>query len=798
MTKTRWRKVAADLWGNKTRTILTILTITVGVFTIGFAIGMRGILLPDTDATYAAANPHSAILYTTPFEDQALQYAQDVPGVTKVDGRASIVVRLIASEERKLDLSIDGIVPPSGMHVSLLQPVEPGELPPLNDDEIWIERSSLDIFPVQVGETVRVQLSAGQVRELRVAAVVRDASMPSAVFSSALAAFATPATVESLGGVSSYDKLLVVVDNHTQDKDRVDMVVGAVSERLRENGVMVLGTWVYNPGEHFSRQIAVGVMTVLDVLGGLAVLLSTFLVINTINSLLGQHVRHIGIMKAVGGRGSQIAGMYFIFILTCGLLALAIALPAGALAAYGACVGMASFINIGLRGFRVVPQAAVGQALTALLVPLVAAAVPVFTGTRISVREAIGDYGVGRSDSGRGRINRLLERVRFLPRPTLLSLRNAFRRKGRLALTLSTLILGGAIFIAVFNLGKSSEVMVNDVKGYFLADINVTFAQPYAMDEIERLVPDVPEVIAVEGWGSAEAQILSDNGTDSKRIAFVAPPSDSALIDPVLVEGRWLQPGDEKALVIGNHLLAVRPDLGVGDTVVIQIAGQETTWEIVGIFKLVGNVEPPLVYTNNETLERYMPERGTVTSIRVTTAGSDAETQWRVSQALEKALNQENIRFSQIIVSSDWLAQQSSAFNVLIYFLLVMAVLIAVVGGLGLTGTMSLNVMERTREIGVLRAVGASDGGVLRMVIVEGVIVGMISWLLALGLSFPLTLALDASVGQVMFNQVMTFAVGWQGMSYWLIGVLVLATLASALPAWRAVRLTVRDVLAYE
>jgi putative ABC transport system permease protein len=120
------------------------------------------------------------------------------------------------------------------------------------------------------------------------------------------------------------------------------------------------------------------------------------------------------------------------------------------------------------------------------------------------------------------------------------------------------------------------------------------------------------------------------------------------------------------------------------------------------------------------------------------------------------------------------------------------------VGGLGLTGMMSLNVMERTREIGVLRAVGASDGSLLRMVIVEGVIVGLISWVLALGLSFPLTLALDASVGRVMFQEVMTFAVGWQGLSYWLIGVLILAAVASALPAWRAVRLTVRDVLAYE
>ena len=798
MTATRWRKVLSDLWGNQTRTILTILTITVGVFTVGFVVGTRGIILPDTDATYAAANAHSSILYTSPFDEELLRGVEAVPGVTEADARPSAAVRLIVNQDRKLDLSIDGLSARSGMRVSVVQPVEPAELPALGDGEIWFERSSLSLYPVQIGDTVEVQLPDGQVRKLRVAAIVLDASVPSAAFNTALTAFASPATVESLGGSADYTKLFVVVDDHTQDEDRVNVVVEAVGERLRQDGASVFGTFIYNPGEHFSREINTGIMTILDMLGGLAVLLSTFLVINTINSLLSQHVRQIGIMKAVGGRGGQIAGMYFVFVMTCGLLALAIAVPVGALAAYGACAGMAGFINVSLRGFRMVPQAIVGQVATALVVPLIAAAVPVLTGTRISVRAAINDYGMGQADPGRGRINRFVERIRFMARPTRLALRNAFRRKGRLALTLSTLTLAGAIFIAVFNLWKTCRVMLTEAMGYYQADINVSLAEPRALAELEKIAMQVPEVTGVEGWRQTEGQIPSLAGDDSQRIFMIAPPSDSTLIEPIVVEGRWLQPGDTNALTIGNHLLAVRPDLGVGDEVVIDIAGQETTWEIVGIFRLPGGSDPPMVYTTSEALEQYMPGPGTVTSIWITTVTGDAGTQWRASQTLEKALNAQSIPFTSMRLSTDWYKQQSSAFDVMIYFLLVMAVLIAIVGGLGLAGMMSMNVMERTREIGVLRAVGASDGSVLRMVIVEGGIVGVISWLLALVLSFPLTLALDAGVGQAMFKQTMTFAVGWQGMTYWLIGVLVLASLASALPARRAVRLTVRDVLAYE
>jgi putative ABC transport system permease protein len=485
-------------------------------------------------------------------------------------------------------------------------------------------------------------------------------------------------------------------------------------------------------------------------------------------------------------------------VLCFGLLALVIAVPLGAVAAYGTAGGLANYLNVDLRGFRIAPQAVLAQVVTALLIPLLAAAIPVFAGTRISVREAINDYGVRNGHFGRSWIDRAVERVHFLSRPTLLSLRNTFRRKGRLVLTLSTLTLGGAIFIAVFNLWRTCFVMLDEIQGYFMADINVDFSQPYRMDELERLTVGIPEINGIEGWGWNEAEILTDDQVKSDLIGIIAPPSNSMLIQPILKEGRWLAPDDENAIVIGPHLLAKRPDLKVGDDVVIEINRLKTTWHIVGIYKITGNIDPPVVYTNAEILDRYQEEAGMISSLRVITTHNDAETQQRASKALEEAFSQANIQVTQILLGTDWYIQQSSTFNVLIYFLLVMAVLIALVGGLGLTGTMSMNVLERTREIGILRAVGASNGAILRMVITEGVMVGLISWLLALALSLPLTRLLDVGVGSAIFKQTMSFVLGWNGTVYWLGGVIILSTLASALPALRAVRLTVRDVLAYE
>ena len=183
-----------------------------------------------------------------------------------------------------------------------------------------------------------------------------------------------------------------------------------------------LGVFVLESG-----QSAWNVVFFRCVFGALSLLLSGFLVVNTISALLTQQMRQIGVMKAIGANTTQLVGMYLATVLIYGLLALAIAVPLGGAGAYGFTRYLAQLINFDVLDYTTPPRVLALEVGAGLIVPLLAALWPVLNGARVSVREAISSYGLGKGRFGRSRIDRSLEHVRFLSRPLLLSLRNTFR-----------------------------------------------------------------------------------------------------------------------------------------------------------------------------------------------------------------------------------------------------------------------------------------------------------------------------------------------------------------------------------
>jgi putative ABC transport system permease protein len=245
--------------------------------------------------------------------------------------------------------------------------------------------------------------------------------------------------------------------------------------------------------------------------------------------------------------------------------------------------------------------------------------------------------------------------------------------------------------------------------------------------------------------------------------------------------------------------LTAEPDIKVGDEITLKVNGKKSQWHVVGIVRVVGNFGGVgTVYANYPYYARVTGEVGRATTVQVTTDKHDPEYQIQIQKAMEAQYKQAGIRFGGSITSGLIRQQNELFFNIIVVLLMVMAVLMAAVGGLGLMGTMTLNVLERTREIGVMRAIGASNGSIRRIVLAEGLLIGMLSWALGALLAVPFGQLLSTALGELIFQLPLHYTVSTMGIVVWLVVVLVISLFASILPAQNAARLTVREVLAYE
>jgi len=800
MLSPRWRKVLGDLWSNKTRTILVVLSIAVGVFAIGMVGGARVILIRDLTGTWMSVNPASATLTTEAFDDELVQIVRKMPGVSEAEARRTIAVRVRVGPDEWKNMSLLAIPDFDDMRINTVRPLS-GAWPP-KAHAVLLERATSSFLGVRPGEMMLIELPDRQQRTLKVDGLVHNpGECPPALCKVGLG-YITLDTAEWLGQPREFNLLNIVVAEKKFDTEHIKAIASQVQTKLEKSGRIVFGTVVLDPGKHPLDSFVTALIYLMGIIAFFALLLSGFLVVNTVGALLTQQTRQIGVMKSIGARSRDIVGMYLVTVLAFGLLSLFVSVPLGVLGAWALSSFFAGAFNFDITTVSVPPLVLGLQVMAGLLIPLLAALVPVLSGTRITVREALSGYGLGKGRFGKGRIDRLLvgfdlvSKLRFMSRPMLLSLRNTFRRKGRLALTLTTLTIAGVIFMAVMSARASLNLTLDDIFAYYNYDVNVTMNRSYRTVMLDDVLK-VPGVTGVEYWSSYGGQrLLDDDRESTNSFSIRSLPAQTKLFRPKMREGRWLLPEDAPAVVVNTAFLKKEPDVKLGDELRVKVAGKKTTLRVVGIADILFG--EPMVYVNQPYFDQVVGEVGKASQAQLLTERRDGAFQAQVAKAVEERFKLQGLELAGTRTLTQEQADASVGINIVVAFLLIMAVLLAVVGGLGLMGTMSINVIERTREIGVMRAIGATDGAVLQIVIVEGVLIGMLSWLIGALIALPVSKLMNDGVGVAFQATGLSFTFSALGVLLWLGIVVVLAALASFLPAWNASRVTVRDVLAYE
>ena len=616
LMKPRWRKVIHDLLDNKARTLLVVLSIAVGVFSIGVIAGAYQIISNDMSASYSANNPANIELRMSNFDEDVLQMIHNQRGVEDAEGRRVFNVRVrVPGTEKWTTLDMIAFEDFEKNAINLLKPIEGQTMP--KKREVMLEQDALQHIDTGVGQQLEFQLPDGSTKTLPVVGVVQDTAAGAGDFLASPYGYITMDTLQYLGQPKLFNRALVIVSERGDDIFHIRDRGAKLKDKLEKNDNTVIRMRFSETHKHPLADTVNAILGILMALGHLdrvpvefvdcqysECLAQSALAVHRCDqarwwakatSLLHVSHAHHGIWYSGADDRHSLGWTRRLWT---GVIHLR----------------RAEFQSPGLSHCANGSDCADA---VGLLVPLIAGLVPVINGSRITVLRALSGglaEDVTQAKGGEERLpwfdwmqvkaTRILaKRGIHIPRPFVISLRNTFRRKSRLALTLFTLTMGGAIFIAVFNVRVTLHDYIGQIGNYFVADVSLDFDKPYRLTEIQQKVSEMDGVQHVEGWQFVSGELLDEKGEVLENINIFGPPANSQLIEPILVAGRWIQADDVRKMAVSEGVYKYFPDIKPGDTVSLKIDGRDEIWEVVGIFQFVDR-EGVLAYAPYEYVSK--------------------------------------------------------------------------------------------------------------------------------------------------------------------------------------------------
>lgn len=765
-----------DAWVERGRFAGMILALAVSLAAVGGVLGAYAVLTREIARNYLDTHPADATIELGADVDPTLlARVRALPGVEVAEAGEVMRARFAVGDEWKPILLF--VAADLDHHLAIQHPVDGDRRAGLA-----VERTAAELFDLSIGEPndgLVVRFADGAEAELPITAIVHDPGLAPAWQERVGYAYVSRQQLaDALGRpVALHDLRLRFTDR--ADTAEVDRAARTVADALVKDGATVHQIRVPPLERHPHQRQMTTALTLLSTFAGLSLVLSALLVATSLAALLARQVREIGVMKTVGASGAQLALMYVVLVGALGAAAVAVAVPLGVVSASGLSGLVAGLLNFELADRWSPPWVWGVQGVAGVLVPLALAAVPIGRASTTTVRQALDQHGVSPQTLGPA----------FARWPR--AVRAKLRRPARLALTLGLLASAGAMFVAARSVSDSWRLNLAKIAETRFDTAEVRFARPVPLDVVEPLAA-VAGVARLELWDFSSAAFAEGGSVEVARtwpdrghgsLALIAVPPDTQLARFPLRSGRWLVAGDHDAAVVNQGVQAQRPGLAVGDDLALSIEGVERHLHVVGVVEEIAS--PGAVYV----------ARGSEpTTSMVRLAAAPGASPGEVVSAVEAALDQAPLDV--VIPRAELELAVGGHIELLVQSLTAMALVMAIVGGLGLAATTAIDVVERTREIGVLKSLGATPGQVSRMFLSESLVTAVGSTTLAFLGAVPLTWTIDGVVGRMGFLAPLPFAFSWSAAGAWVALVAFLSVAATWAPAGRAGALTVREALA--
>ena len=813
MTRLLFVKLLRDLQTIRWRIVMMVVAISLSLVAFSAMLYASSIVQSQERIGYASTNPASARItlgdgVASEQIEAFLAIARAEPGVIDATMRSVFGSQL---QVEGAELSTSGLqlfvaAPDDPMRIARFE-VEQGSWPPPADG-ILMERSALRSLNLKVGDSVLIAGAEDRPVRFTITGAVHDPSLAPGSYG-----FISTDSLPLLGRPAALDQLAITVAEQagqtepSGDRDTIVRTALSLADRLKEaRGAKIEQVAVPPPYEHPHHPVSNSLLMGLLAFGALSLLLSAILIATMFNGLLTQQIPQIGILKAIGARSNRILQLYLIMISLISAVAAALALAPGILLGRELAQNMLTgALNMDVTSLSIPWWNYAAVIVLGVVLPLLMALVPLLRASRRTVREALDDRGVDRLGVRSTSFYAWLGRLRGMDRTLLMAFRNLFRRRGRLLLSVGLLATAGAIFVGGLNTMAGFQALPEILADTHRWDVEVRLEGPASATEVANLLAQVPNVSRVEAWTSVSTGVqypgalnvtstYPDQGHGSRSLT--ALPVDSALFNPPpVLEGRWLQPDDTDAIVLPQTMRKTLPDIGVGDIVQLPIGDRLTDWRVAGIVKELGGATCPCVSSAGFAQAAGRPDQANL--FRIVTDRQNPDTPIAVGQAATEALAAASIEARYRTLDSMIRGSVEGHSGLLVVLLLLIASVIGAVGLIGLGSMMSTNVIERTREFGVMSAIGAPASTVRNLVVFEGIFIAAISCVVAVIPALILTGLMGAGLGNMFMGAPVPFRVSGSANLVWIVLVVLGAGLATLAPASRASRLTVREALAY-
>jgi putative ABC transport system permease protein len=768
--------------------LLMIAAIAASLVGLGAVLGAWGVLSREISVNYLGTRPAAATLELPGGVDgRVLEEVRAHPAVAGADSREVVLGRVRVGEDwRPLLLFVADDF--SRLELNVFRS-ESGAWPPPTGT-VLIERSARSMARADQGDTLLVKTPHGDPREVPISGIVHDPGLAPAWQEREVYAYATRDTLAALGENPALHELRISFRSEPRDIVSAQAAAEDLAGWLVGRGHQVHEIRVPPPRQHPHQRQMTTVLLLLMTFAVLALVLGSVVVATTVAAMLARQVREIGVMKTLGARTAQLAVMYAVLVGLLGSVAFVVALPLGLVGARGFSSSVASMLNFDLTDATVPWWVFATQAFGGIVVPLILAWFPIRRATRASVRAALDDYGAAP------------EVVRSIHPRLPVPARNVLRRPRRFALTVGLLAAGGALFTTASALSRAWERNLDKMYATRHYDLEVRFQAPQSPEVAERIA-EVRGVRSVELWAYAAAAFARPGRIDVVRtypdrghgsLAVLGPPPGTHLIDFPVLRGHWLRADDAEGVVLNHAAAAQAGQPAVGSEVLLSFEGVATRWKVVGVVEEIGAAG--VAYVTDAAFARAAGTNGGARMARVVTDATTPSARIDVVRRTEEELRRSRVGVETVVPFSELRTAVGDHVTILIQALTAMALIFAVVGLIGLGSAVGVSVVERTREIGVMKTVGATSRRILRLILGEALITAATSWIVAMLASIPLTWAIEGLIGRLGFLAPLPFTLSPHAMAAWL-WLLGAATVVAALPpARRAARLTVREAVA--